>query len=145
MGDPFAVRLNRLFALVYPPGRGPYSSAELSDALQANKVGGSRPYISQLRTGRRERPSPAVIEAISAFFRVDVAYFVDDEFYRAVNEELDCRVWADGEYAMAIASRVVGLSERSRQEVIQMIDDLYCRQRGASGRTLAPGPLVSCQ
>lgn len=145
MGDPFAVRLNRLFALAHPPGRGPYTSSELSDALQANGVGGSRPYISQLRTGRRERPSAAMIEAIAAFFRVDQAYFFDDEFYRRVNEELHCRVCGDSEYAMAIASRTIGLSEPSRQEVIRMIDDLYSREAGAAGGASTTGPLVRCQ
>ena len=40
--DSFAVRLNRLFDTVYPPGRGPYCSRELVTALENRGLALSR-------------------------------------------------------------------------------------------------------
>ena len=53
MSTTFAARLNRLFDVVYPPGRGPHTSAEVIAALKAEGVTMSAPYLSQLRSGNR--------------------------------------------------------------------------------------------
>ena len=57
MSMTFAARLNRLFDTVYPPGRGPHTSAEVIAALKAEGVTMSAPYLSQLRSGNRTNPS----------------------------------------------------------------------------------------
>ena len=57
MSNTFAARLNRLFDTVYPPGRGPHTSAEVIAALKAEGVTMSAPYLSQLRSGNRTNPS----------------------------------------------------------------------------------------
>ena len=57
MSTTFAARLNRLFDTVYPPGRGPHTSAEVIAALKAEGVTMSAPYLSQLRSGNRTNPS----------------------------------------------------------------------------------------
>ena len=43
MSKTFAARLNRLFDTVYPPGRGPHTSAEVIAALKAEGVTMSAP------------------------------------------------------------------------------------------------------
>lgn len=53
----FTERLNRLFAVVYPPGRGPYRNAEVREALAGRGFAMSAPYLSQLRGGTRTSPS----------------------------------------------------------------------------------------
>jgi len=55
MSMTFAARLNRLFDTVYPPGRGPHTSAEVIAALKAEGVTMSAPYLSQLRSGNRTK------------------------------------------------------------------------------------------
>lgn len=46
MSTTFAARLNRLFDTVYPPGRGPHTSAEVIAALKAEGITMSAPYLS---------------------------------------------------------------------------------------------------
>jgi hypothetical protein len=47
MSASFAERLNRLFEVVFPPGRGPYTSAEVVKALNENGHRISAPYLSK--------------------------------------------------------------------------------------------------
>ena len=61
MSTTFAARLNRLFETVYPPGRGPHTSAEVIAALKAEGITMSAPYLSQLRSGNRTNPSSATM------------------------------------------------------------------------------------
>ena len=63
MSNTFAARLNRLFDTVYPPGRGPHTSAEVIAALKAEGVTMSAPYLSQLRSGNRTNPSATTMTA----------------------------------------------------------------------------------
>src|SRR5262245_13393824 len=67
MGATFANRLNRLFETVYPPGRGPHSSAEAIASLKAEGVMMSAPYLSQLRSGNRTNPSIQTMQALANF------------------------------------------------------------------------------
>ena len=53
MSTTFSARLNRLFDTVYPPGRGPHTSAEVVAALNAEGIRMSVPYLSHLRTSHR--------------------------------------------------------------------------------------------
>lgn len=86
----FAQRLNRLFDTVYPPGkRRPYSSAEAVTSVRAAGTPMSAPYLSQLRSGKRDNPSTATIQALAMFFGVDVAYFSDDDYADRLDRELE--------------------------------------------------------
>ena len=64
MSTTFAARLNRLFDTVYPPGRGPHTSAEVIAALKSEGITMSAPYLSQLRSGNRTNPSTATMAAL---------------------------------------------------------------------------------
>jgi transcriptional regulator with XRE-family HTH domain len=120
----FAFRLNRLLATVYPPGRGPFTAAEVVAALRRQGVSISAPYLSQLRSGNRTAPSEATRAALADFFRVSPEYFTDDAYYRKLNEEL--AVWAAlrDEGTRAIAMRSIGLSREARQEIVKRAEEL---------------------
>lgn len=122
-GEPsFAARLNLLFESVYPPGRGPYRDAEVADGLAHLGYPMSRPYLSQLRTGRRTNPSETTIQAFAEFFRIDAAYFTDDKYYLAMQEELSwLRRPRDGLVA-DLTRGLLGLSRDSHVEVIESIE-----------------------
>jgi hypothetical protein len=62
MSDLFALRLNRLFDTVFPPGRGPHTSAELVAALSSQSIRTSAHCMSQLRAGVCGNPSKEVME-----------------------------------------------------------------------------------
>ncbi len=86
----FAERLNRLFVAIRPPGRGPYRSFEVTEALEHRGYRLSAPYLSQLRSGTRTCPSLRTAEMLAEFFGVKVEYFDTNTSYaRALDVELD--------------------------------------------------------
>jgi transcriptional regulator with XRE-family HTH domain len=122
--ESFAVLLNRLFQTVYPPGRGPHSSAELVAALRSQGIRISAPYVSQLRSGARTRPSRTAVEGIADFFRVDPDYFTDDYYRRLVDEELDLLAAMRDEGVRRVAMRVAGLSAQAVDEIALRVEEL---------------------
>ena len=124
MSKTFAARLNRLFETVYPPGRGPHTSAEVIAALKAEGVTMSAPYLSQLRSGNRTNPSAATMAALANFFRIKPAYFTDDEYYERLDRELSWLADMRDEGVRRIAARTVGLSPEAKEDLVARADEL---------------------
>src|SRR5271165_495575 len=82
-GEPgvLARRLQRLFATVHPPGRGPWTLKEAAAAI--NEAAGTQlisyNYLYQLHRGTKSEPGHTRLAAIARFFGVPVSYFSDDE------------------------------------------------------------------
>ncbi|KAA1250219.1 transcriptional regulator [Mycobacterium simiae] len=129
MSATFAARLNRLFDTVYPPGRGPHTSAEVIAALKAEGVTMSAPYLSQLRSGNRTNPSSATMAALANFFRIKSAYFTDDEYYAKLDKELRWLAAMRDDGVRRIAERSHGLSPQAQQAVVDRIDQLRRGER----------------
>ena len=76
-GRLLADRLDYLFRTVHPKDRGPYTPAEVAEAI--NEAAGGRvissTYIWQLRTGRRDNPTQKHLSALASFFGVSPMYF----------------------------------------------------------------------
>ena len=123
-GALLADRLDHLFRTVHPKDRGPYTHAEVAEAI--NKVAGgnviSATYLWQLRTGRRDNPTRRHISALAAFFGVSPMYFFDDaEAGRDdVQAELITALKDDSVREMAL--RAAGLSDRSLKAIRDMIE-----------------------
>ncbi len=124
MSTTFAARLNRLFDTVYPPGRGPHTSAEVIAALKSEGVTMSAPYLSQLRSGNRTNPSSTSMAALANFFRIKPAYFTDDEYYEKLDKELSWLADMRDEGVRRVAARTVGLSPESQQDLVQKAEEL---------------------
>jgi transcriptional regulator with XRE-family HTH domain len=124
MSTTFSARLNRLFDTVYPPGRGPHTSAEVIAALKAEGITMSAPYLSQLRSGNRTNPSSATMAALANFFRIKSAYFTDDEYYEKLDGELSWLSTMRDESVRRIAVRTIGLSSQSQQNLVERVDEL---------------------
>jgi transcriptional regulator with XRE-family HTH domain len=129
MSTTFAARLNRLFDTVYPPGRGPHTSAEVIAALKAEGITMSAPYLSQLRSGNRTNPSAATMAALANFFRIKPAYFTDDEYYEKLDEELSWLATMRDEGVRRIAVRAIGLSPEARQDIVDRVNELRRKER----------------
>ena len=119
-----ADRLDHLFRTVHPRDRGPYTPAEVAEAI--NKAAGekviSSTYVWQLRTGRRDNHTQKHLSALAAFFGVSPMYFFGDaEAHRdAIPPELTAAL-KDGELR-EMALRAAGLSSRSLQAIRDMIE-----------------------
>lgn len=124
MTETFAARLNRLFDTVYPPDRGPHTSAELVTALKTQGVRISAPYLSQLRSGARANPSKETVESIAAFFRISPAYFTDEWYFEIVDWELSVIAAMRDQGVRRIVDRVVGLSAAAVEELAARVEEL---------------------
>lgn len=124
MSTTFAARLNRLFDTVYPPGRGPHTSAEVIAALKAEGVTMSAPYLSQLRSGNRTNPSTATLAALANFFRIKSAYFTDDEYYEKLDRELSWLAMMRDDGVRRLALRASELSPEAQDEVMERVNEL---------------------
>ncbi|MFE3543823.1 transcriptional regulator [Nocardia sp. NPDC059177] len=74
-GPAFASRLNDLFARPLVPGEPAPTSRGVARALTERGQPLSGPYLSQLRSGQRENPAPAVVAALAAYFGVHPSHF----------------------------------------------------------------------
>jgi transcriptional regulator with XRE-family HTH domain len=119
-----ARRLDHLFRTVHPQDRGPYTPAEVADAINAaageRMVSGT--YLWLLRTGQRDNPTMKHLIAIARFFTVPPTYFFPDDALdeNAVPAELMAALGDAQVRVMAL--RAAGLSERSLKAITDMID-----------------------
>ena len=124
MSTTFSARLDRLFDTVYPPGRGPHTSAEVIAALKAEGITMSAPYLSQLRSGNRTNPSSATMAALANFFRIKSSYFTDDEYYEKLDKELAWVSTLRDDGVRRLALRASELSPEGQLDVMERINQL---------------------
>jgi transcriptional regulator with XRE-family HTH domain len=129
MSTTFAARLNRLFDTVYPPGRGPHTSAEVIAALKAEGITMSAPYLSQLRSGNRTNPSSTTMAALANFFRIKSSFFTDDEYYEKLDRELAWLSTMRDEGVRRIAVGAAELSAEAQLDVLERVDELRQKER----------------
>jgi len=129
MSTTFAARLNRLFDTVYPPGRGPHTSAEVIAALKSEGITMSAPYLSQLRSGNRTNPSSATMAALAKFFRIKSAYFTDDEYYEKLDKELAWLSTMRDDGVRRIALAAAELSAEAQQDLVERVNELRRKEQ----------------
>lgn len=128
----FAARLKRLFDTVYPPGRGPHTSAEVVAALKAEGLTMSAPYLSQLRSGTRTNPSGPTMAALANFFRIEPDFFTDDSYYAKLDQELTLLAGLRDDGVRRVAARAIGLSPEAQRDVVKKVDELRRRENLAA-------------
>lgn len=120
----FARRLDHLFRAVHPKDRGPYTPADVADAI--NAAAGERvvsgTYLWLLRTGQRDNPTMKHLIAIARFFGVPPTYFFPDDSLdeNAVPAELTAALGDEKVREMAL--QAAGLSDRSLKAITDMIN-----------------------
>jgi transcriptional regulator with XRE-family HTH domain len=120
-----ARRLERLFATVHPPGRGPYSTKEAAEAI--NEAAGrpllSYNYLYQLRRGTKAEPGHTRLAAIARFFQVPVTYFYDDESAAQIDDQLELAAALRDQGVRHLAFRAAGLSSASLRAILAVIEN----------------------
>ena len=121
---PFAERLDHLLRTIYPSDRGPYTPAEVAEAIngEAGERVISGTYLWLLRTGQRDNPAMKHIIAIARFFNVPPTYFFPDGSMQqgAAPAEVVAALSDDNVREMAL--RAAGLSGRSLKAITDMIN-----------------------
>jgi transcriptional regulator with XRE-family HTH domain len=124
-GRLLADRLDHLFRTVHPKDRGPYTPAEVAEAINetASERVISSTYVWQLRTGRRDNPTQKHLSALAAFFGVSPMYFFQqtEADRSAVPPELVAALKNDDVRDMAL--RAAGLSDRALRAIKDMIEN----------------------
>ncbi len=120
-----AERLDSLFRSSRPRGRS-WTNEEVATELKAHnpglRVGGA--YLSALRTGKRERPSYDLLEALAKFFGVAVAYFFDRDHADQTTQQLAMLDELHAAGVRSIALRAVGLPPESLDAVRAVLDQI---------------------
>ncbi|MFN8226085.1 MAG: XRE family transcriptional regulator [Mycobacterium sp.] len=120
--ETFAMRLNRLFDTIRAPGADrPYYSSELLDFLAARGFKFSAPYLSQLRSGVRARPSTRSLELIGEFFGVDPNYLAgtaDIAYTKLLDDDLDWLALTHNSRVRRITTALIGLPEPVREQLL---------------------------
>ncbi|EOD70028.1 helix-turn-helix domain-containing protein [Amycolatopsis vancoresmycina] len=116
-----AARLDRLFQVVRPAGRGEYSYEEVASAIRAQGVSISHTYIWQLRKGLRDNPTIKHLEGLAKFFGVRPSYFLDEDTAE-IDAQLELLATLRDRSVRALALRANGLSAAGLQAVAGMIE-----------------------
>lgn len=116
-------RLNRLFDVVHPPDRGPYSNAEVAVLMEKrglDKI--TATYLWMLRTGRRDNPTKRHLEALASFFGVPTAYWFDDHVAETTAQELELvRLMRDSKIKNVLL-RLSDVSADGKEAVLNLVD-----------------------
>lgn len=130
--DPIADRIERLFATVHPPDRGPYKSHEVAEMTQRTPHPLSAPYVRQLRAGRRINPTVGSLRALAEVFGVPLVYFFDDREAERFDADLalaqalasaGVEAMAEGPVATLSAASKKALAEIIKQ--MQAVDEAH--------------------
>lgn len=115
-----AVRLNRLFDTIRPPGRGPLRNHEVIKALRARGIEMSAPYLSQLRSGSRNHPRLDTLRPLADVFGVSVAYFTDADsaYTRYLEGELCWLAMAHDPQVREITTALLTLPPDVREDIL---------------------------
>ncbi|BBX87749.1 helix-turn-helix domain-containing protein [Mycolicibacterium aubagnense] len=122
----FAERLNKLFAAIHPPSRGPYLNSEVTQTLARRGHDLSDPYLSQLRRGLRTRPSPQTVRMLAEFFGVRSEYLNggNSAYTRALESELDWLRLARDESVREVTTALLALPPSVREALLESTSSL---------------------
>src|SRR6266542_1671301 len=78
--ESFATKLDRLFRMMHPRDRGPYTLEEVVEIMRQRGIATiSINYLAALRKGTRDNPTKQQLEGLADVFGVPVGYFFDED------------------------------------------------------------------
>ena len=136
-----ADKVNWLIDRAHPPGRGPYSNAEVAELItKASGIEVSYTTVWKLRNGKAKNPQKRLIEALAKTFGVPPAFFFDDYDDQAglLHEQVELLALVrDARISSAQLRAILELSPPARQAIISLVEatarDDARRQRGEHG------------
>lgn len=118
----FGARFDHLMRTIPSPSGALWTNALFADVLTERGLTTSRNYVAQLRAGRRVNPSSRLVAAIADILAVDVAYFFDDKYAAALDEDLELLSAIRKAGMAGIALRASDLSPTGIREIAQIIE-----------------------
>lgn len=120
-----AEKLDYLFRVVHPKGRGEYTYREVAQAINDAESGTtiSASYVWQLRRGEKDNPTIRHIEAIAKFFGVPPSYFLDDQAAADITSQLELLAAMRDNDVREVALRAADLSPAALKMIKNLIED----------------------
>ena len=120
-----AAKLDHLFRHVHPEGGGEYSYREVSAGIERlTGVSVSHSYLMYLRKGERTNPTLQHLEGIAEFFRVPLAYFLEQDVAGEPTRALDILATLHDAEVTGMALRLAELTPTARAAVARMIEEV---------------------
>lgn len=130
-----AEKLEHLFTTIHPRDRGEYSLQEVCDGVREQGGPGMTPtYLWQLRTGLRDNPSKAHLEALGRFFGIDPKYFLDSELADQIDKELELIVAMRDAGIRNLALHASRLTPEGLQVALSIVEQVGRLETRSSGR-----------
>ncbi|MFD3458218.1 helix-turn-helix domain-containing protein [Nocardia fluminea] len=123
----FATRLNELFDNPTGPDVRQCTNRQVARMLQAAGHRISAPYLSQLRSGHRDNPSPKTVAALAEYFQVRPDYFFLADHSGIDDHTLIRALGLDEPRALLL--RAVGLSSEAMDILLTMAERLRVSDR----------------
>ncbi|PXX54912.1 hypothetical protein DFR70_12253 [Nocardia tenerifensis] len=122
-GDTLAGKVNALIEEHYARAgrRVPGVKVIAEEIKEATGLAISSVTLHKIRTGEHTNPTGERLKALATFFGKPPAFFLDDD---ASSADLDFAIALREEGVRAIAMRSIGLSDRSRQAILDLMTRL---------------------
>lgn len=123
-GKTLAEKLDYLFRVIHPRGRGEYTHREVAQAINESGSGVkiSASYVWQLRRGEKENPTIRHVDALARFFGVPASYFLDDAATNEVTEQLALLAAMRDSDVRDIALRASDLSDAALRMIKNVVE-----------------------
>ena len=120
-----AEKLDYVFQVVHPKGRGEYTYREVAQAINAADTGTtiSASYIWQLRRGDKDNPTIRHVEALAKFFGVPPNYFLDNTAADQITAQLELLAAMRDSDVREIALRASDLSDAALKMIKSVIEN----------------------
>jgi transcriptional regulator with XRE-family HTH domain len=138
-----AEKLDYLFQVVHPKGRGEYTYREVAQAINDADAGTtiSASYLWQLRRGDKDNPTIRHVEALAKFFGVPPSYFLDDAAAGEITAQLELLAAMRDSEVREIALRASDLSDAALKMIKGLIENTR-ELEGLKNTDQQPGPLT---
>lgn len=129
-----AATLNDLFARVPDANGNLYNNSSAARELTRKGYPVSPSYIGSMRSGRQNNPTARLLNGIAELFGVPISYFLGDEDEKArLKKQLDLLGLVRDSRVQSMATRLAGMSETSKDTVMNTIDALIGSLRKIDG------------
>jgi transcriptional regulator with XRE-family HTH domain len=120
-----AEKLDYLFQVVHPKGRGEYTYRDVAQAINDADAGTtiSASYLWQLRRGDKDNPTIRHVEALAKFFGVPPSYFLDDADADKITAQLELLAAMRDSEVREIALRASDLSDVALKMIKSVIEN----------------------
>lgn len=130
----FAGKLQRLLAVLHPPGKPPMSDRALAQRIRDHGGSISPAYLSELKAGKKTNPGLEHLMQIAAAFGISAGYFTDPEVAERVDQDLDkLERRHRSDRLQELAARTASLDTGDREALAALVERELAKRKHSDG------------